>query len=231
MVIEGTLALTGPAVSVRPARAARDPPGPFRGLQQDRAGRAPPRRLRDLVPAAEGARSGARQADPGQARRDAAVGRRGAGAAGLPARRRVRVPRVHEPGDERVRVHRAVSPAEGDRRGPARRHGLSVRWPGGRPGLEQLLQPHDRGLGQPADATDRSSTPGMNDSRSIESWRIVSVWPTSPKITSWWATSPGSRTEWIGTSPSSGAASRHQPRRSGRRCRSAHRACGRGAAR
>ena len=40
----------------------------------------------------------------------------------------------------------------------------------------------------------------MNDSRSIESWRIVSVCPTSPRITSWWATSPGRRTEWIGTS-------------------------------
>ncbi len=43
-----------------------------------------------------------------------------------------------------------------------------------------------------------SSTPGMNDSRSIESWRIVNVWPRSPRITSWWATSPGRRTEWIG---------------------------------
>ena len=39
----------------------------------------------------------------------------------------------------------------------------------------------------------------MNDRRSIESWRIVSVWPSPPKITSWWATRPGRRTEWIGS--------------------------------
>jgi hypothetical protein len=29
-----------------------------------------------------------------------------------------------------------------------------------------------------------NKTPGMNDSRSIESWRMVSVWPTSPRMTS-----------------------------------------------
>ena len=29
-----------------------------------------------------------------------------------------------------------------------------------------------------------SSTPGMNDSREIVSWRIESVWPRPPKITS-----------------------------------------------
>src|SRR4051812_36280505 len=54
-----------------------------------------------------------------------------------------------------------------------------------------------------SDATRRtaSSTPGMNDVRSVESWRIVSVCPTSPRMTSWCATSPGSRTEWISTSP------------------------------
>ena len=44
-----------------------------------------------------------------------------------------------------------------------------------------------------------SSTPGMNELRSIESWRIVSVWPSPPRITSWWATRPGRRTEWIGS--------------------------------
>src|SRR4051794_5122052 len=42
-----------------------------------------------------------------------------------------------------------------------------------------------------------SSTPGMNDSREIESCLMVSVSPRPPKMTSWWATSPGSRTEWI----------------------------------
>ena len=75
-----------------------------------------------------------------------------------------------------------------------------------------------------------SSTPGMNDSRSVESWRIVSVWPTSPRMTSWWATSPGRRTEWIGA----GCRSRTPPPsapRSGPRCRSARRPCGRGEAR
>ena len=38
----------------------------------------------------------------------------------------------------------------------------------------------------------------MNGARSIESWRIVRVWPSAPRITSWWATRPGRRTEWIG---------------------------------
>ncbi len=38
--------------------------------------------------------------------------------------------------------------------------------------------------------------------RSVVTWRMVSVWATSPRITSWSATIPGSRTEWIGTSPS-----------------------------
>src|SRR6185312_9272401 len=28
-----------------------------------------------------------------------------------------------------------------------------------------------------------SSTPGMNEERSVESWRIVRVWPTSPRMT------------------------------------------------
>ena len=36
-----------------------------------------------------------------------------------------------------------------------------------------------------------SSTPGMNDSRAIESWRTESVWPRPPKMTSWCATRPG----------------------------------------
>ena len=53
---------------------------------------------------------------------------------------------------------------------------------------------------------------------------MVSVWPTSPRITSWWATSPGRRTEWIGTLVPSRAAS-PSARRSAPRCRSARRAC------
>ena len=44
--------------------------------------------------------------------------------------------------------------------------------------------------------------------RSVVTWRMVSVWATSPRITSWSATRPGRRTEWIGTSPSISAAVR-----------------------
>ena len=44
-----------------------------------------------------------------------------------------------------------------------------------------------------------SSTPGMKELRSIESWRRERVCPSPPNITSWWATSPGRRIEWIGS--------------------------------
>jgi hypothetical protein len=40
-----------------------------------------------------------------------------------------------------------------------------------------------------------SRTPGMKELRSMESCRTVSVCPAPPKITYWWATSPGRRTE------------------------------------
>ena len=40
-----------------------------------------------------------------------------------------------------------------------------------------------------------STTPGMKLVRSMESWRMVSVWPCPPKMTSWCATRPGRRTE------------------------------------
>src|SRR5439155_25598753 len=49
-------------------------------------------------------------------------------------------------------------------------------------------------------------TPGTNASREVVSWRIVSVWPRPPRITSWCATRPGSRIEWMGTSPAMPAA-------------------------
>ncbi len=55
----------------------------------------------------------------------------------------------------------------------------------------------------------------MNDSRPVVSWRIVSVWPTSPRMTSWLATIPGKRTEWMGGSPARRLC--HQPRRARRR--------------
>ena len=48
----------------------------------------------------------------------------------------------------------------------------------------------------------------MKLSRESESWRMVSVSPSPPRMTSWWATRPGRRTEWMGTSPSIRAAVR-----------------------
>ena len=65
--------------------------------------------------------------------------------------------------------------------------------------VEQALETDRERLWQPGDPPTASSTPGMKELRSIESWRIESVWPSPPKITSWWATRPGSRTEWIGS--------------------------------
>src|SRR5581483_2612811 len=50
-----------------------------------------------------------------------------------------------------------------------------------------------------------SSTPGMNDDRSYESWRIVSDCPAVPSSTSWCATSPRSRTECTWIAPSTSA--------------------------
>ena len=66
--------------------------------------------------------------------------------------------------------------------------------------LEQVLEPDHRRLrrARPTFRT-ASSTPGMKLSREVESWRIESVSPTPPKRTSWCATSPGRRTEWIGS--------------------------------
>ena len=46
-----------------------------------------------------------------------------------------------------------------------------------------------------------SSTPGTNASRENVSCRIVSSWPSPPNSTSWCATRPGRRTEWIAGSP------------------------------
>ena len=43
-----------------------------------------------------------------------------------------------------------------------------------------------------------SSTPGTYASREYASCRIVSNCPSPPNSTSWCATRPGSRTEWIG---------------------------------
>ena len=47
----------------------------------------------------------------------------------------------------------------------------------------------------------REQHAGTKASREFVSWRIVSLCPRPPRITSWCATRPGSRTEWIATSP------------------------------
>ena len=51
-----------------------------------------------------------------------------------------------------------------------------------------LLEGPTRPIGR-----DEASVP---ESRSIESWRIVSVWPVVPSTISWWATMPRIRTAW-----------------------------------
>ena len=51
-----------------------------------------------------------------------------------------------------------------------------------------------------AGARGASRTPGTYASRENASWRIVSSCPCPPSSTSWCATRPGSRTEWIGGS-------------------------------
>ena len=57
----------------------------------------------------------------------------------------------------------------------------------------------------------------MNDSRSIESCRMVRVWPVVPSRTSWWATRPRRRTEWtwMPPGPTPPRAPAHRPVRVG----------------
>ena len=61
--------------------------------------------------------------------------------------------------------------------------------------LEQCVEPDGDAGRQPAELSSASFTPGANASRDVVSWRIVSVCPGPPRITSWCATRPGSRTE------------------------------------
>src|SRR5690348_12082673 len=72
----------------------------------------------------------------------------------------------------------------------------------------RLLEPHSnassptvRPGGRLSSFSSASRTPSANDSRAVVSWRIVSSWPSLPKITSWCATRPGRRTEWTTVSP------------------------------
>ena len=54
------------------------------------------------------------------------------------------------------------------------------------------LEPDGEAVGQLRRLGAREQHPGHERAaRSIESWRIDSVWPSPPKITSWWATRPG----------------------------------------
>ena len=111
--------------------------------------------------------------------------------------------RMRKPGEEEItdeeRRHQELlaalrARASGGRprasaRGAGARYGSSASSPTVSPG------------GSERTASSARSTPGTNASREVVSCRIVSVSPGPPRITSWWATRPGSRTEWIGTEP------------------------------
>src|SRR5262249_14934817 len=114
----------------------------------------------------------------------AALSRRGPpGLQGLP----------HARGDLRARLERAA-------------HTLQVALDGvggdAYEGQSSRSSPISGDSGSSATRRTASRTPGMKLVRSVVTWRMVSVWATSPRITSWSATMPGSRREWIGTSPS-----------------------------
>ena len=129
-------------------------------------------------------------------------------------------------------AHDAAAARRDDRRA-ARRAGAartrrggprSARPGGSAVGPEQPLEPHgDAGRAGRATLRTASRTPGMKTARSGGRGGS-SASRRSPSITSWWATRPGSRTEWIGTSPAISSAVRLP-------CRTARRACRRGAAR
>ena len=65
----------------------------------------------------------------------------------------------------------------------------------------RLSSPMVRPGGRLTSARGRAGRPGRRPRARSASWRIVSSWPGSARSTSWCATMPGSRTEWIGTSP------------------------------
>ena len=98
--------------------------------------------------------------------------------------------------DRPVLVERAWPSPSGSRESPSSLPGYPVRRP--EPSKSSFSRPTVKRSGSSPTLRTASSTPGMKERRSIESWRSDSVWPSPPKITSWWATRPGSRTEWIG---------------------------------
>ena len=123
MVIEGTLALTGQFYITEWCEKERPVPRLRRGLQAHLQGRAPARRLRHLVPQGEVRGPGARPARAGQAGRAPARRRRRVRPAGHAAGRLLRDPRLLLGRGQRVRLHRAVAAAEGDRDQPPGRGG------------------------------------------------------------------------------------------------------------
>ena len=56
---------------------------------------------------------------------------------------------------------------------------------------QQVLEPDHGRLRQLGHPAHREQHARHEDSRSVVTWRIVSVWPTSPRMTSWSATRPG----------------------------------------
>src|SRR4051812_19203594 len=189
------------------AQCVREPPrDPRRGRP---ALLLPQRHDDELLPRAveaahEDERAVDQVADVDRAARGArAVGRHVAHAAGVPRPRhprhdlRPRVDLARASADTLAEALRRVL-GDGDEDGQRAR----------RPQKSRCSRPTTGDCGSEPTRRIASSTPGMNDVRSVESWRIVSVWPTSPRMTSWWATRPGRRTEWIGTSPSISSAVR-----------------------
>ena len=108
-----------------------------------------------------------------------------------------------------VRALAADEPALDERDLDARRRAAAARRRNARPSSrrrarrpsQEHLQPDVRPGGNSGSFSSASRTPSANDSRAVVSCRIVSSWPSPPKITSWCATSPGSRTEWMTGSP------------------------------
>ena len=107
-------------------------------------------------------------------------------------------------------MSRVRKPAEEEISDDERRHQELLAAPASRPragkagvarNYSSVSRPTVRPGGSVRTASRALSTPGTNASRELVSWRIVSVSPGPPRITSWCATRPGSRTEWMGTSP------------------------------
>ena len=127
MVIEGTLALTGQYFQTGWMERQGILPGHHFGFQKISQDEHRHVAYGTWFLQQKAGDPAARPAHPGRADGHAARCRRRPRAARLRARRRVRVHGLHEPGDERVRLHRAVAAAEGHRRRAADRDRLRLR--------------------------------------------------------------------------------------------------------